>query len=368
MANVQNNHSDIVCDERIPGFCATRSKSGTQSKCSKNLEEFLPLIEEATIAWVDYIVDDFEKEAAKTAAKAGFSESLVTRLLKNIGDKAHARGGYEDVGAEMGLLLPSINVVGFQVTVKPLLILLKKNLVLTIHTMDLTHFFQLHRYAGGFLKKLPEKLQQNDWLTLLLIRIIDENNSMNFEQVAEIDEASDEVSRDLADTSFSRSLIGGKIYQMKHALVSYLLGLWATVDALSSLRYGDADLITENTRLLDKIGALINDVHVQIGLAENLSQVLASGLEVLQSIYANQLQLINNKITLMVGVLTIIGTALLVPNTIATVFSQTNVFQFTPADMGWYLSIIIGSTVIATAAAWWWVKKIGFLPKSPDHE
>jgi magnesium transporter len=368
MMNVQNNHTDAPCAEKVPGFCATRSKSGTQGIHSKNLEEFLPLVDAASIAWIDYIVDDFEKEAAKMATKVGFSESIVKKLLKTPIDPSRARGGYEDFDTELGLLLPSIHVERFHVTVEPLLILLKKNLVLTIHTSELTHFYQLHRYAGAFLKKLPEKLQQTDWLTLLLMRIIDENNSMNFEQVAEIDEASDDVSRDLADTTISRSLIGGKIYQMKHALVSYLLGLWATVDALSSLRYGDADLITDNPRLLNRIGSLVNEVHVQIGLAENLSQVLASGLEVLQSIYANQLQLINNKITLMVGVLTIIGTALLVPNTIATVFSQTNVFQFTSADTGWYLSVIIGSTILATAAAWWWVKRIGFLPKSPDQE
>jgi magnesium transporter len=102
------------------------------------------------------------------------------------------------------------------------------------------------------------------------MRIVDENNSMSFEQVAEIDEASDSVSRDLADPKTPRALLGGKIYQMKHALVSYLLGLWATVDALSSLRYGDADLLTDNPRLLDRIGSLVNEVHVQIGLAENL--------------------------------------------------------------------------------------------------
>jgi magnesium transporter len=70
----------------------------------------------------------------------------------------------------------------------------------------------------------------------------------------------------------------------------------------------------------------------------------------------------------MVGMLTIIGTALLVPNTIATVVSQTNIFTLTSVDLGWYLSLIVGSTVLATLFAWWWVKKIGFLPKSPDQE
>jgi magnesium transporter len=370
MASSQNGNgsNNSLGEEKCPGFCAIRNEGGTQSLCAKNVEAFLPLIAQASIAWVDYIVNDFDKEAMIVANKVGFSETLVRRLLKEPVDRSRARSGYEDLDSEMGLLLPSIHVNNFDVVIEPLLILLKKNLVLTIHTRELTHFYQLHRYAGGFLKKLPDKMQQTDWLTLLLLRIIDENNSMNFEQVAVIDEAGDEVSRELADLKTSRALLGGKIYQMKHALVSYLLGLWATVDALSSLRYGDADLITDNNKLLNRIGIVVNEVHVQIGLAENLSQVLASGLEVLQSIYANQLQLINNKITMMVGVLTIIGTALLVPNTLATIFSQTNIFVFTPADTWWYITLLAGSTFLATSGSWWWVRKIGFLPKNPDQQ
>jgi magnesium transporter len=370
MASSQNGNgnNNSLGEEKCPGFCAIRNEGGTQSLCAKNVEAFLPLIAQASIAWVDYIVNDFDKESLIIANKVGFSETIVRRLLKEPVDRSRARSGYEDLDSEMGLLLPSIHVKNFDVVVEPLLILLKKNLVLTIHTRELTHFYQLHRYAGTFLKKLPDRMQQNDWLTLLLLRIIDENNSMNFEQVAEIDEASDGVSRDLADPKTSRSLIGGRIYQMKHALVSYLLGLWATVDALSSLRYGDADLITDNDKLINRISVVVNEVHVQIGLAENLSQVLASGLEVLQSIYANQLQLINNKITMMVGVLTIIGTALLVPNTLATIFSQTNIFVFSPSDTWWYIALLAGSTLFATSGSWWWVRRIGFLPKNPDQD
>ncbi|MDD1717290.1 MAG: CorA family divalent cation transporter, partial [Methanoregulaceae archaeon] len=99
------------------------------------------------------------------------------------------------------------------------------------------------------------------------------------------------------------------------------------------------------------------------GLAEHMSEVLASGLEVLQSIYNNQLQVLNNRLALLVGYLTIIGTALLVPNTIATVAGNM-MFQFTPRDQNWYLSIIIGSTIVATILSWWIVKKKGLLPRT----
>jgi Mg2+ and Co2+ transporter CorA len=68
------------------------------------------------------------------------------------------------------------------------------------------------------------------------------------------------------------------------------------------------------------------------------------------------------------GVLTIIGTALLVPNTIATILSQTNIFLFNPSDTGWYLSFLVIVTALATIVSWWWIKKIGLFPNNPEEK
>lgn len=296
------------------------------------------------------------------AEKFGFPDELVTRLLKN------ARSGYEDFDDKMGLLLPAINVKGFEVKIAPLLILLRKGLVLSIHSPETKRLYHVRRYAETYFKKLPKNLKMNDKMTLILIRIIDESNSKNFEHLQEIEESGDELSRDLANDRTPRVKLGERIYQMKHALIVYLSGLWSTADALYELRYGDADLISDDQNVLNRIMLMINEVHSQIGIAEHLSEVLASGLECLQSIYNNQLQVINNRLLFLMGVLTIIGTALLVPNTIATVLSQTNIFQFAPTASVWYLTLILGSTILATIFAWFAVKRMGFLPKHPDEE
>jgi magnesium transporter len=153
---------------------------------------------------------------------------------------------------------------------------------------------------------------------------------------------------------------------MKHALITYLNTLWASWDVINSLRYGDAETITDNQKLLQRIGILGDDISRQISLAEHMSEVLASGLEVLQSIYNNQLQILNNRLALMVGYLTIIGTALLVPNTIATI-AGNQMFPFTTMDIPAYLGLLIGSTIVATIVSWWAVKKYGLLPKRPDE-
>ena len=99
-----------------------------------------------------------------------------------------------------------------------------------------------------------------------------------------------------------------------------------------------------------------------ISLAEHLSEVLASGLEVLQSIYNNQLQMLNNRISLVTAWLTILGTAALVPNTIATIMASS-AFALGPSDLGWYFTLLVGFTAVATFAAYRWVKKKGLLSK-----
>jgi len=139
--------------------------------------------------------------------------------------------------------------------------------------------------------------------------------------------------------------------------------------------------VSDDVQMLDKISLLIREVRDHLSLAEHLSDVLASGLECLQSIHNNQLQernnllqdrnnvlqgknnkladlnnklqernnllqeknnkmqeysnrltllnnrltVLNNRITLLAGFLAILSAGFIVPNTIATVMSQTNI-------------------------------------------
>lgn len=341
------------------GFCAVRKGGKTQRIESRNTGELCDFIREADIAWVDYVVDDVEREGYAAAAAFGFSDLLIRNILKE------ERTAYEDFDDELGILIPAIFMQGFDVHIEPLFIFIKRNFIVTLHTREVKRFFRVRRYAETFLRKIPETSLPGDKITLLLIRIIDENNSRNFDYLASIEEQGDQLSRILSDPKTPRDIIGPRIYEMKHALIVYLGGLWATVDTLSSLRYGDAELMTDEEKTLDRINALIAEVQAQIGLAEHLSEVLASGLEVLQSIYNNQLQILNNKLALLVAYLTIIGTALLVPNTIATVLGNA-MFEFTSEHVGAYLGLIVISTIVSTVVAWWAVKRVGLLPSRPE--
>lgn len=362
LSKIRTKHGDskIILSLEEKGFCVTQAKDGTTEEMeSRDVSDFLQKAGTCSVAWVDYIVSDFNTEAVKTAVALGFSESLVSTLLKN------KHSGYEDLDTELGLMIPAIIVSGFDVKVEYLILLIRDGLVATIHTTEVKRFFRLRRYAKIFMRKIKPNLPCKDKMTHVLIRVIDENNARNFDHLREIEENSDKLSAKLSDVKTPRDEIGKDIHMMKHALITYLNALWETVDVLNTLRYGDPELLTDDPKLLTRLAGLVVEVNNQIGLAEHMSEVLASGLEVMQSIYNNQLQILNNKLALLVAYLTVIGTAFLVPNTIATALGST-AFALTPADQPWYIALLLGSMVIATIGSYIWVKKMGLLPDKTE--
>ncbi len=317
--------------------------------------EFVPQLKNTTLAWVNCRVKDMDKEAIEVAGSFGFSSNLVEGLLNS------RHSGYEDRETEMGLMLPAIRVDKLDVKWYPLLILIKDGVVFTIHPEEVVRLVRFSRYSETFMRKIPVNILMKDKLAMMLERIIDENNERNFEGIRSIEEESDEVGRMLSDPKTPMVKLSPVIYDMKHALITYLNLLWATQNVIHSLRYGDPELLTDDPDLLEKLEVLGEDVTRHIQLGENLSEVLASGLEVLQGIYNNQLQIVNNKMALVLTWLTILGTAFLVPNTLATAMSNP-AYNLQPADAGWYTIMLIVSTILATWASWWFVKRKGLLP------
>jgi magnesium transporter len=344
-------------------FCVTLQPDGTASMSnSDSPETFQESLKTAVIAWVDFRTDEFEKDFPR-ASELGFSKTLVSALIQS------PRDMYEDFNTEMGIKLPSIQIrLDDESSVKAhtTLVLMKKRMVLTIHPVEVDRrYARLRRYSDTVLKKLPKGKSDQDLLTFLMMRLIETNNDRNFEHLRQIEAHGDELNRSLMDPTTSRNLLGPQIFRMKHALISYLDALWETVDVIKDLRYGDADLITDDQQILERVGLLADDVNRQIGLSEHLSEVLASGLEVLQSIYNNQLQVVNNRLALAVTYFTVFGTALLVPNTVATVLGNS-AFNMGSEDIWWFLILLVSTTVGATVLTFWWVKKMGMFPKKMD--
>jgi magnesium transporter len=250
-------------------------------------------------------------------------------------------------------MLPSATVRVEKMSVHPLFVLIRDNFILTVHSEEINRLLRFSRYAPQFFKKIAEE-PLVDKITMVLERIIDENNDRNFEYLREIEMHGDTISKSLIEESLAKKKIAHDIYTMKHVLIDYLNVLWATKDVVDSLRYGDADLITNDEKLLSRIGILSDNIDRHIELSEQMSNVLSSGLEVMQSIYNNQLQTMNNRFALVTAYLTVLGTALLVPNTIATV-AGSGVMGGTMGEQAWYMPLLVVSTIVATAVSLLWV-------------
>jgi magnesium transporter len=342
-------------------FCVGLYPSGkTFKQDAESPMPFLEIISRSVVAWVDYITDDPVRDIPVVAAQMGFSEMLISSIS---GD---APLNYQDFDMEMWMRLPSIQIRGVDVKAYPLFLLIRKNFVFTIHVSLVDkRFIRLRRYSDTILRKIPLDGAPEDKLTILVSRIIDANDDSNFRHLRVIEERGDDLNQDLMNTETNRSLLAPKIYEMKHALITYMNALWESVDVLHALRYGDAELITNDEKLLNMLSIMTDEVKSQIGLAEHMSEVLASGLEVMQTIYNNQLQILNNRFSMVITYLTVIGTAVLVPNTLATIFGNS-AFNMGPEDIWWYVTLLVVSTFISTYLMWWWMRRRGFWPKKPE--
>jgi magnesium transporter len=320
--------------------------------------EFISTLQNSTLAWINFTVCDIAKDGAEVATLLGFSASLVPEVIKGY----HA--SFVDGETELGIMVPAVMISKLDLRSYPLIILVRKDLIVTIHSEEVVRLVQFSRYADVYMRKLPESMPLDDRLTSMLVRILDENNSRNFEYLREIEEEGDQMSELLLDPKTPRMEVGRQIYNLKHTLITYLNTLWRTLDVLHNLRYGDAQLVSDNPKMLAQIGLLVEDVNRQISLSEHMSEVLASGLEVLQAIYNNQLQILNNRMALTITWLTILGTAVLVPNTLATIFGY--VFNLDWRLQLWTLSVMFVATGLATYLAYWWVTRKVRLPTAPE--
>lgn len=339
-------------------FYVSLSAEGITTKVeSDNISEIVGLLKEDALEWMDFSVENINEDIFPIAMSLKYNPTLISSLLLN------RYSAYEDMETELGLMLPALRIEKFDVKVYPLFILIRKNLIITIHPKTVVRLQRIYKYADIFMKKIRHDLPWNDKLTILLTRIIDENNEKNFNDLRIIEEEGDELGKYMVNVDAPRTKIGDDIYKMKHALIIYLNTLWASWDVINSLRYGDAETISDNPKLLQRIGILGDDINKQIALGEHMSEVLASGLEVLQTIYNNQLQILNNRLAFVATWLAILATAVMIPNTLATVFGIPG-FNF--IDWRWIVLLLISSTILATVVTYAVLRKKGWLPPKID--
>jgi magnesium transporter len=108
-------------------FCILLCPDGRiERMVDRSLEEYLTAIHTASMAWIDCSTKDDNKEIEQIAQTAGFSKIPIPKLSTGF------YSAYEDYDTELGIMLPSVTVRTEKMSVHPLFVLIRDNIVPSI--------------------------------------------------------------------------------------------------------------------------------------------------------------------------------------------------------------------------------------------
>jgi len=304
-------------------------------------EEMLSVSSSCSVSWTECIVDDIPDTAPEVTKALGITLDPSVLLGSYL-------SGYEDRGDILGLMFPVIMFAGHRVKPSPMLIYIRKGHIVTIQDEHAGKILRLSDYASAFFRKLPTKPEEwADTQTMLLVRIIDELSEHNFTILRMIVEAAEQIEIDLAGLRQIPRNLTLELSNMKTAILRFLNSIWATHTSVHSLRYGDPDMVSDNDAILAKFDVILANLERQIEMAEHVLEVLTTGMMVLQTD-------VSNRLSTFVLWIAVADAAVLVPNTLATIFGSF------PAPESWSLPrllILILSTIGSTIAAYWLARR-----------
>jgi Mg2+ and Co2+ transporter CorA len=320
-------------------------------KFSTDIKDFLEVYKQSTVTWVNCPVDDVRKNACEVAQAFGFTASMIDRLL-------HGRySASVDDDTEFGMMLPAVVMDSGKVGTHVVFVLIKEGLILTIHGRHVTRFARFIRYAEVFIKKIHPDWSRADQLTMVLLRLIDENNRRNFMTLKAMTGEVDNLQRAFANENLGIAKVAMKVQRIRHTLVKLLSVLWENYDIMRILQQGDIMLLSTRPELLDKFNKIKTENSRYIQLGENLANIIGSGAEAMQDYYQIRLVRMNNVLSFASTWLGILGTIFLVPNTLATAMSVSS-YNLGPGDAWWYTILLIVATALSSVATFLVIRKM----------
>ena len=309
------------------------------------LEDAAKRVSDGTFTWIECVVDDIVNETPK----------ILQKLEINMDPSLLLSGyvtAYEDMGDTLGIMLPFILTGDSRTQTSPVLIFVKKDLIVTIHDDYGGKITKLYNYSTSLMRKLPKEQEQwADRQTILLFRLLDEVSETNFSILRTIVEQAEQLELDLAGSRQSDRDVGFELSNMKRSLLTFLNAVWATHDTVRNVKYGDPDMLTDDDDILEKFEVILGRLDRQIQMAENVMEVIATGITVIQTETSN-------KLTKLIVWLTVAATAVLVPNTIATIFGIPGL-EF---SWSWIVPILLISTIISAVVTYRWTKQFRVNP------
>ena len=314
-------------------------------KESITLDEAVKTIAIGNLTWIECVVDDIVDETPKILEKLDIKMDPKLLLSGYV-------TAYEDAGDTLGIMLPFIVTGDSRTQTSPVLIFVKKDLIVTIHDDYGGKITKLYNYSNSLMRKLPKEPEQwADRQTILLFRLMDEVSETNFSTLRTIVEQAEQLEIDLAGSRQTDRDIGFELSNMKRSLLTYLNAVWATHDTVRNVKFGDPDMLTDDDDILEKFEVILGRLDRQIQMAENVMEIISTGVTIIQAETTN-------KLTKLIVWLTVAATAVLVPNTIATIFGIPDL----QISWTWIIPILILSTLISIIVTYRWTNQFRVNP------
>ena len=268
-------------------------------KESIKLEEAAQTLSIGNLTWIECVVDDIVTEAPKILEKLDIKMDPKVLLSGYV-------SAYEDAGDTLGIMLPFIVTGDSRTQTSPVLIFMKKDLIVTIHDDYGGKITKLYNYSNSLMRKLPKEPEQwADRQTILLFRLMDEVSETNFSSLRTIVEQAEQLEIDLAGPRQVERDVGFEISNMKRSLLTFLNAVWATHDTVRNVKFGDPDMLTDDDDILEKFEVILGRLDRQIQMAENVMDIISTGITIIQTETSN-------KLTKLIVWLTVAATAVLV--------------------------------------------------------
>jgi magnesium transporter len=110
-------------------------------------------------------------------------------------------------------------------------------------------------------------------------------------------------------------------------------------------------MLSDDDDVLEKFEVILGTLDRQIQMAENVMEVISTGITVIQTESSNRL-------TKLIVWLTVAATAVLVPNTLATIFGIPDL----EISYTWVIPVLILATVFSIVVTYRWTKQYRVLP------
>ncbi|MEI7434194.1 MAG: CorA family divalent cation transporter, partial [Methanomicrobiales archaeon] len=135
----------------------------TDKIVNQSPKQYLDAVRDASVAWVDFTTKELETEIECIGPAMGFQRVDYQKLFSGF------YSSYEDYDDELGIMLPAVAMTETDIIVRPIIILIKGNTIVTVHNEDINRLLKFSRYAQPFLKKLNAD-NTPDSITLVLER------------------------------------------------------------------------------------------------------------------------------------------------------------------------------------------------------